>query len=118
MLYKFAAASRNSKPSAEALGKARAASPAATGASTSATSAAALDGAAPDARQALCALNPGAAAEVYDFLIKNPYQATEIATVATGWQNCSVQRLDAVAPQPTAAPAGDEIQELSSQAAL
>ena len=95
---------------AEAQGKARAASPAAAGASPSPVSAIAPDGAAPDARQALCTSNlgtstPGTAAEVYDFLIND---ATEIAIVATELQDASVQRLDAAAPPPQAVPASAE----------
>ena len=86
MLYKFAGTARASKASGESSGggKAAAASPpAAAGASPSAASEAPT--VAPDARQALCATNPGSAAEVYDLLIRNPDQATEIAVGIAGW---------------------------------
>jgi hypothetical protein len=104
LLYKFAVASSRQKPqSADALCKARALSPAAAGASPSPASATAPDGAAPGARQALCASNPGTstqgtAVEVYDYLINNPDRATEIAIIATDLQDASVQRLDAAPP--------------------
>ena len=77
--------------------------------------------AAPDARQALCAsmpasaLNPGSTTEVHDFLISNTERATEIAIVATEWQDSAAERIDAAAPASATAPEDDQDQELSSQ---
>ena len=114
MLYIFAGAVRSSIKAAAALpavavaGKAAAALPAAAAA-------------APDARQALCAsmpasaLNPGSTTEVHDFLISNTERATEIAIVATEWQDSAAERIDAAAPASATAPEDDQDQELSSQ---
>ena len=112
MLYIFAGAVRSSIKAAAALpavavaGKAAAALPAAAAA-------------APDARQALCAsmpasaLNPGSTTEVHDFLISNTERATEIAIVATEWQDSAAERIDAAAPASATAPEDDQDQELS-----
>ncbi len=119
MLYNFAGTSSRLKPqSAEAQGKARALSPAAAGISPSPASATAPDGAAPDARQAQCASNPGnstpgTAAEVYDHLVNDPDRATEITIVPTELQDASVQRLDSASP-PQAAPAVDKAEDADS----
>ena len=114
MLYIFAGAVRSSIKAAAALpavavaGKAAAALPAAAAA-------------APDARQALCAsmpasaLNPGSTTEVHEFLISNTERATEIAIVATEWQDSAAERIDAAAPASATAPEDDQDQELSSQ---
>ena len=59
-------------------------------------------------------LTHGIAAEVHEFLINYPDRATEITIVATDLQDDSVQRLNAVAPTPQAAPAEIEIEDADS----
>ena len=108
MLYIFAAGARTTK-AADSAGKAAAALPAVAAAPPSAAAPAA-----PDAREALCASKPDSAAEVYDFLIQHADRATEIAIVATEWQDSAVERIDAPAPESAAAPEDDQEKELSS----
>ena len=115
MLYIFAAGARTTK-AADSAGKAAAALPAVAAAPPSAASAAPTAApAAPDAREALCASKPDSAAEVYDFLIQNSDRATEIAIVATEWQDSAVERIDAAAPESATALEDNQDQELSSQ---
>ena len=114
MLYIFAARARTTK-AADSAGKAAAALSAVAAAPPSPASAAPTAApAAPDARQALCASKLDSAAEVYAFLINNPDRATEIAIVATEWQDSAAERIDAAAPE-SATALENQDQELSLQ---
>ena len=107
--------------SADSAGKAAAALPAVAVAGKAAAALPAAAAAAPGARHALCAsmpasaLNPGSTTEVHEFLISNTERATEIAIVATEWQDSAAERIDAAAPASATAPEDDQDQELSSQ---
>ena len=46
---------------------------------------------------------------MYDLLISNPDRATDIAFVATEWQDGAVQRLDALPPESAAPPESSDV---------